>query len=238
MHRMERKYSLFLAVVMAGAGLVGATPLARAQPLPTVRVSPALPAEGDAMVISADFYIRAAGAGPAPASVSFNQINLPVTAYSPWWAPYSQQHFEWPLPALPAGAYTFNISVNGIPDSVVGGLTVRPRTAALGLAGGRFQVTLAAGQAGANPAAVQLSDAGGYFSFFSSADVEITVKMVDGRPVNGRFWVFIASMTTTPFTVTIVDTSVAGCVAAANCPARTYTNPAGSNRNFIDVSAF
>ncbi|HYL05677.1 MAG TPA: hypothetical protein VE075_06535 [Thermoanaerobaculia bacterium] len=234
---MERRSSLFAAVLTAGAALMAAVPMARAQQdVPTVRVSPALPAEGDAVVISADIYVQGNGAATT-AAVNDNQIELPVNAQINSLNPYFFQHLEWAVPALKAGAYTVDVSVNGYPD-LASALTVRPRASSLGLAGGRFQVRVAAGQPGADPTAVQLSDTGGYYAFFNPENVEITVKLVDGRQVNGRFWVFIASMTDTQFTATVADTSVAGCAAAASCPTRTYTSPAGSNRNFIDVNAF
>jgi hypothetical protein len=89
--------------------------------------------------------------------------------------------------------------------------------------------------------AVAVSDAAGYFWFFDSADLELTVKILDGRPVDSHFWVFIASMTDQPYTVTVTDTA-GGCAPApaapSPCPTRRYVNPAHRNQNFIDVGAF
>ena len=63
------------------------------------------------------------------------------------------------------------------------------------------------------------------------------MKVLDGRAVNGRFWVFAASMSDRPFTLTIVDTA-GGCLPLGTCQQRQYTEVAGHNRNFIDVGAF
>ena len=63
---------------------------------------------------------------------------------------------------------------------------------------GRFKVQVAwtkpdstsgAGQA------VALTGDTGYFWFFSSNNIEMVIKVVDGRPVNGKFWVFAGGLT-------------------------------------------
>ncbi|HYL05678.1 MAG TPA: hypothetical protein VE075_06540 [Thermoanaerobaculia bacterium] len=239
MDRRERRFNRIApAVVIAGAVLLaGGLPAAVAQtqdPVP-VRVSPALPAEGDALVFTADVLAplySSAGTFNLDHNRLTLYVNAPILSPQP---PPQLQHLVWQVPALPAGGYSVSVNLLGVPNF---GFVVQPRTASLGLVGGRFQVNVAAAQPGARPAAVQISDAGGFFSFFSPEDVEITVKVVDGRPVNGHFWVFIASMTNTPFTATVADTSATGCVAAASCPTRTYANPSDSNQNFIDVNAF
>ncbi len=60
--------------------------------------------------------------------------------------------------------------------------------------------------------------------------MELTVKVLDGRPVNGHFWVFVASMTDVGFTMTVKDTTTDA--------SRTYVSPASTNQNFIDLNAF
>lgn len=77
----------------------------------------------------------------------------------------------------------------------------------------------------------------GYFWFFSPRNVELTIKILDGRGTNGRYWVFLASMTDLPFTVT-VEQCPAGPGLGQPCIVKTYTNPKGVNRNYIDVNAF
>ena len=68
----------------------------------------------------------------------------------------------------------------------------------------------------------------GAFWFFSPDNLEVTVKILDGRAINGRWWVFIASMTDLRFEVDI---------SRAGGPVKTYVQAAGANRNFIDVDA-
>ena len=69
--------------------------------------------------------------------------------------------------------------------------------------------------------------------------MEATIKILDGRPVNGHWWVFIASMTDLEMKVTIYENRN-GCfgppVFPPACPSKTYLQTAGQNRNFIDVN--
>ncbi len=87
---------------------------------------------------------------------------------------------------------------------------------------------------------VALTEESGYFWFFDDRNIELTMKLLDGRGVNGHAWVFIASMTDLPFTVSVaqglcLDT---GVFFGPPCfGMKTYVNP-GGNRNFIDVDAF
>lgn len=74
----------------------------------------------------------------------------------------------------------------------------------------------------------RLGQDSGAFWFFSPDNLEVTVKILDGRAVNGRWWVFIASMTDLRFEVD---------VSRAGGPVKTYVQTAGANRNFIDVDA-
>ena len=77
------------------------------------------------------------------------------------------------------------------------------------LVGNRFFVevdwsTLAGGSGKGN--AVPLTSDGGYFWFFENTNVELLVKVKDGRAVNGYFWVFWGAMTDVRYTITIRDT--------------------------------
>jgi len=83
---------------------------------------------------------------------------------------------------------------------------------------------------------VPLTDESGYFWFFSPGNIEVTVKILDGRPVNGHWWVFLASMTDVEFTAT-----VSRCPPppiGAPCVLKQYHSPQGINRNFLDTQAF
>jgi hypothetical protein len=79
-----------------------------------------------------------------------------------------------------------------------------------------------------------LSNESGTFWFFDRGNVELTVKLLDGRPVNGSIWVFVASMTDVPFTLTVKE----HCIGPLPCRGKSYVNPGGRNQNFIDVNAF
>ncbi|HEV8231522.1 MAG TPA: hypothetical protein VGQ75_04185 [Thermoanaerobaculia bacterium] len=103
------------------------------------------------------------------------------------------------------------------------------------LNGGRFQVRVifsapSLGISNAPARAVPLTSDTGYFWFFSSNNVELVIKAVDGRPANGYFWVFYGALSDVEFTITVTDT-VTGA-------AKTYTNPPGRLASVADVAAF
>ena len=70
----------------------------------------------------------------------------------------------------------------------------------------------------------------GMFWFFSPRNVEMAVKVLDGRGVNGHFWVFYASLTDVEFDLLITDTTTGA--------ERRYHNPAGTMASAADTNAF
>ena len=104
--------------------------------------------------------------------------------------------------------------------------------AALCLAGGRFVVTakwrLENGEGAATP--IAWTGETGTFWFFSPSNVELAVKVLDGRGVNGRFWVFYASLSDVDFDLEVLDTTTGA--------RRTYHNPKGTMASRADVEAF
>lgn len=78
--------------------------------------------------------------------------------------------------------------------------------------------------------AVPLTSDTGYFWFFSSNNVELVVKAVDGRAFNQHYWVFYGALSDVQYTITVTDT-VTNAV-------KTYTNPAGHLASVADVVAF
>jgi hypothetical protein len=128
----------------------------------------------------------------------------------------TEDFIEVPLPPAPVTAGTCD-----------GSLT------ALCLNDSRFRVTVAwedfSGNTGAGQA-VGLTDDTGYFWFFGVENVELVVKVLDGRPVNNHFWVFYGALSSVEYTITVTDTAT-GAV-------RTYRNPSGTLASFADTQAF
>jgi hypothetical protein len=90
--------------------------------------------------------------------------------------------------------------------------------------------TKAAQASGAGQAAALTADTG-YFWFFSANNVEMVIKVVDGRPLNGKFWVFAGGLTNVNVVITVTDTQT-GAV-------KNYVNPQGTAFQPIqDTSAF
>jgi hypothetical protein len=110
-----------------------------------------------------------------------------------------------------------------------------PGVTNLCLKNGRFSVTVGwqTPQGRGGPAqAVQLTDDGGYFWFFSPENIEVTVKVLNAcvHPFN-RYWVFLAGMTNVKVDVTVTDTKTG--------QVKTYANPQGRVfRTILDTQAF
>lgn len=105
--------------------------------------------------------------------------------------------------------------------------------AALCLQHGRFKVTATFKNGATTGIAMgeQLTADSGTFWFFDPANVELTVKMVEGCGLNHRFWAFSSGLTDLQVTLTYVDT-LTGVT-------KTYTNPAGVRfRPRFDTGAF
>jgi len=70
----------------------------------------------------------------------------------------------------------------------------------------------------------------GVFWFFQPANFELLVKVLDGRGINGHFWVFYGSLTNVEFDLTVTDTMTGD--------QRTYHNPSGTMASRADTTAF
>lgn len=70
----------------------------------------------------------------------------------------------------------------------------------------------------------------GHFSFFNADNVELTVKVLDGRDINNAFWIYLGSLSNVEFKLTVTDTQTGA--------SRVYRNPLGSFASFGDVKAF
>jgi hypothetical protein len=144
--------------------------------------------------------------------------------------------FPWATPAAASiwlgaglpGPTAAEAALTGAAASCVEG----PET--LCLLGGRFRVEArwrnrrdgTSGDAGA----VGSNGESGSFWFFGPGNLELTVKVLDGRALNDRFWVFFAALSDVEYWVTVTDTQT-GAV-------RTYHNPPGTLCGQRDTAAF
>jgi len=98
---------------------------------------------------------------------------------------------------------------------------------------GRFAATISwtdfGGQTGSGVTVTQTDDTGSFY-FFSPGNLEMMVKVLDGRQINGHFWVFYGSLTDVEFTLTVTDTQT-GIV-------KTYHNNSGNFASAGDTAAF
>jgi len=200
---------------------------------PKLSVSPGSPTSQDHVVVQAKIDADPSHPGAYPQLVvskvgnTFDISNAPIPLSPLPPGPYA---FTFDLGALPAGLYHVDLDIAG--QHTISTFAVSAPLAGLSLQGGQFQVKVLHG-ADSVPA-VQLSDESGYFWFFESGNMEVTVKLLDGRPVNGHYWLFTASMTGEPFTIQLLD--LRGACTGPAC-VKTYVNPAGKNKNFIDLAA-
>jgi Bacterial pre-peptidase C-terminal domain len=106
-------------------------------------------------------------------------------------------------------------------------------TTSLCLTGDRFLVAVAwhttDGRSGEGQA-IPLSGDTGYFWFFNASNVELVVKVLDGRTINGHFWVFYGALSDVQYVITVTDRT--------NGATRSYTNPQGNLASFADTAAF
>lgn len=84
---------------------------------------------------------------------------------------------------------------------------------------------------------VQLTRESGYFWFFDHDNIEVTAKILDGRLVNGHFWVFLSSLTSLETEITVTRCPN-GPSSGAPCLTKTYVQPEGHNLSIIDLSTF
>lgn len=130
-----------------------------------------------------------------------------------------------------AGAAAAGAAARAEPAAAGG--SCQPGPLRLCLNGGRFAVeatwTDFSGTSGAG-AAVPLNGETGAFWFFAASNIETVLKVIDGRDLNGHFWVFYGALSNVGYTLTVTD-SATGAV-------KSYTNPAGQFGSVADTAAF
>ncbi len=101
------------------------------------------------------------------------------------------------------------------------------------LAAGRFRVEVNwkdfQGKTGRGQAIGLTADTG-YFWFFNSANVELVVKVLDARGVNGNFWAFYGALSNVEYEIVVIDTETG--------ESRRYKNPSGDFASAGDTAAF
>jgi hypothetical protein len=99
--------------------------------------------------------------------------------------------------------------------------------------GDRFQVQVSwkdpTGATGMGQTVPLTADTGAFW-FFGPDNLELMIKVLDARLVNGYFWVYYGSLSDVEFTVTVTDTAT-GAV-------KTYHNPPGVFGSVADDRAF
>ena len=122
----------------------------------------------------------------------------------------------------------FTLTISGSASSCTSSDTT------LCLANNRFSVSTSWRTSDGNSGqghAVRLSNDTGYFWFFSSTNIEMVLKVLNGCPITGNYWVFAGGLTNVQVTMTVTDTQ-SGKV-------KTYNNPLGQPFQAIqDTSAF
>ena len=102
------------------------------------------------------------------------------------------------------------------------GCVPSPTTLCLGDARFRVEVAWQGFQGGSGEGrAIPLPDRDdtGLFWFFDPANVELTVKVLDGCGTNGHYWVFVSSGSTVGYQVTVTDTLHDETWTRSNLPA-------------------
>jgi hypothetical protein len=131
-------------------------------------------------------------------------------------------------PASPAAGPTRRVSRPALADACA------PGTYALCLNAGRFRVEVFFTRTPGGPTlpapAVPITSDTGYLWFFDEANVELVVKVLDGRSVNGHFWVFYGAMSNVEYSLIVTDTQTGA--------QRTYLNERGTLASVADTSAF
>jgi hypothetical protein len=129
------------------------------------------------------------------------------------------------------GALPSNTAYVTIGSASTGSCT--PSSTSLCLAASRFAVAVhwstTDGRSGSGTA-VSMTDDTGNFWFFDSSNVELVVKVLDGRGINGHFWVFYGALSNVAYTITVTDSQTG--------TSKQYTNPQGTQASISDTAAF
>lgn len=121
------------------------------------------------------------------------------------------------------------IVLAGAAPAAAGGACV-PSATVLCFHGDRFSVEVSYDATALPAPAVPMSSAAtGYFWFDDARYPQLYVRILDGRALNGHWWVFLGSLTDRQFELEITDTFTNTLY--------TYSNTAGTRASFADTAA-
>jgi hypothetical protein len=257
--------------VLGSAGLEPALPVystvfqvlpAPVSELQSVWVSPTQPTVDDLIVLHAETSCSNPFSGGPVIDGFLITLTTPPGALTPPCPPAGAPlDINFPLGKLIAGSYKIEVLGSaGLEPALPVYSTVfqvLPSSTAVDLLGARFRVRILRPATCSGPACtpaliqqpgVRLADNSAAYTFVDSDNVEVIARILDGGPVNGAFWVFVASLTDQGFTVTVTDlhtpalcaepTSSAGGDDLPVCVTKTYSFLPGVNQNVIDLQAF
>lgn len=131
-----------------------------------------------------------------------------------------------------AAAGGFSLRVDG---ATVANAALDPPTCTTGpllcLADDRFRVvvTFQQGNLGGVGTALPLTGDSGLY-FFDQDQVEAVLRILDGRPVNGRFWVGLGTLSSAATTAAVLD--------SVRATFKSYVSPAGQRLRVLDTGTF
>jgi photosystem II stability/assembly factor-like uncharacterized protein len=132
-----------------------------------------------------------------------------------------------------SGTQLHAATTTGVFDYQIGSAACLPDETTACLQEGRFRVSVAwsapSGQSGPGRRLGVTGNTTGFW-FFDPTNVEVVVKVLDGRQINGKWWVFYGALSNVEYSITVTDTQTGAT--------RTYFNPQGQLASFADTSAF
>jgi hypothetical protein len=203
-----------------------------------IEVSPRLPTALDRIEVTVSGTTPCQGVTIDPVRVEEGRVVIPVlNVFSPICLP--QPFYETvTLGPLPAGTWKLETTIDGQP-AARRTVDVIPASTELFLHDQRFRVRVEwstpDGALRGEAYGVPLSDDAGYLWFFEGKNPEILIKILDGRLVNGHWWVFISSNTNLEFKVYVGQRNQSNSFFDQE---KLYVSPAGANKNFIDTTSF
>jgi hypothetical protein len=191
----------------------------------------------DARAVNGHFWVFYGALSNVEYTITVNDTRTGAakTYHNPAFQLASQADVSAFAEAAPAGLTASSAAVTAAPPPLIpkAGSCV-PTATALCLAAGRFAVEVVwtdprIGLA-AQARAVPITADTGVFWFVDATNLELMIKVLDGRGVNGKFWVYYGALSDLEYTITVTDTETG--------QRRTYHNARNNLASRADVAAF